>query len=131
MTAAVPEDHPEVLAAKRAGIIVMKRSEALGMWVASGRVIGIAGTHGKTTTTAMATEILAAAGMDPTGLVGGRVNDWDGNLRYGKGDVFVVEADEYDRSFLTLSPDVAIITNVEADHLDIYGDLDGVRSAFL
>lgn len=131
MTAAVPEDHPEVLAAKRAGIIVMKRSEALGMWVASGRVIGIAGTHGKTTTTAMATEILAAAGMDPTGLVGGRVNDWDGNLRYGTGDVFVVEADEYDRSFLTLSPDVAIITNVEADHLDIYGDLDGVRSAFL
>ncbi len=131
MTAAVPEDHPEVLAAKRAGIIVMKRSEALGMWVASGRVIGIAGTHGKTTTTAMATEILAAAGMDPTGLVGGRVNDWDGNLRYGTGDVFVVEADEYDRSFLTLSPDIAIITNVEADHLDIYGDLDGVRSAFL
>ena len=131
MTAAVPEDHPEVLAAKRAGIIVMKRSEALGMWVASGRVIGIAGTHGKTTTTAMATEILAAAGMDPTGLVGGRVNDWDGNLRYGTGDVFVVEADEYDRSFLTLSPDVAIITNLEADHLDIYGDLDGVRSAFL
>jgi len=130
VTAAVPEDHPEILAAKRAGIIVLKRAEALGTWVAQGRVVGIAGTHGKTTTTAMTTDILAAAGMDPTGLVGGRVTEWGGNLRYGAGDIFVVEADEYDRSFLTLSPDVAVITNLEADHLDIYGDLDGVRNGF-
>ena len=131
VTAAVSEDHPEVLAARRAGILVMKRSEALGMWVAPGRVVGIAGTHGKTTTTAMVTESLTEAGMDPTGLVGGRVNDWNGNLRYGAEDLFVVEADEYDRSFLTLFPDVAVITNMEADHLDVYGDLEGVRSAFL
>jgi UDP-N-acetylmuramate--alanine ligase len=131
VTAAVPQDHPEVMAAKRAGIIVMKRAEALGTWVAQGRVVGVAGTHGKTTTTAMATEVLAEAGMDPTGLVGGRVTEWGGNLRYGAGDVFVVEADEYDRSFLTLSPDVAVITNLEADHLDIYGDLEGVRQGFL
>lgn len=130
VTAAVPEDHPEILAAKRAGIIVMKRAEALGTWVAQGRVVGIAGTHGKTTTTAMTTEILAEAGMDPTGLVGGRVTEWGGNLRCGGGDIFVVEADEYDRSFLMLSPDVAVITNLEADHLDIYGDLDGVRNGF-
>lgn len=130
VTAAVPADHPEILAAKRAGMIVMKRAEALGTWVAQGRVVGIAGTHGKTTTTAMTTEILAEAGMDPTGLVGGRVTEWGGNLRYGASDIFVVEADEYDRSFLTLSPDVAVITNLEADHLDIYGDLDGVRRGF-
>ncbi len=131
VTAAVSMDHPEVLAARRAGVTVMKRSEALGTWVARGRVVGIAGTHGKTTTTAMTTGILAEAGLDPTGLVGGRVTEWGGNLRYGAGETFVVEADEYDRSFLTLSPDVAVITNLEADHLDIYGDLDGVRQGFL
>jgi len=131
VTAAVPADHPEILAARAAGIPVLKRAEALGAWVAHGTVVGIAGTHGKTTTTAMATEILAAAGRNPTGLVGGRVTGWNGNLRYGGQDLFVVEADEYDRSFLTLSPDVAVITNLEADHLDIYGDLDGVRRGFL
>jgi UDP-N-acetylmuramate--alanine ligase len=131
VTAAVPADHPEILAARATGMLVMKRAEALGAWVAQGRVIGVAGTHGKTTTTAMATAILVSAGMDPTGVVGGRVTEWGGNLRYGAGDLFVVEADEYDRSFLTLSPDVAIVTNLEADHLDIYGDLDGVRRGFL
>lgn len=130
-TAAVPEGHPELAAARAAGIPVLKRAEALGAWVAHGTVVGIAGTHGKTTTTAMTTEILAAADADPTGLVGGRVSAWDGNLRFGSDDLFVVEADEYDRSFLTLSPDVAVVTNMEADHLDIYGDLDGVRRGFL
>jgi UDP-N-acetylmuramate--alanine ligase len=131
VTAAVPSDHPEILAAREAGIPVLKRAEALGAWVARGTVVGIAGTHGKTTTTAMATEALAAAGKDPTGLVGGHVVGWSGNLRFGSPDLFVVEADEYDRSFLTLSPDVAVVTNLEADHLDIYGDLDGVRRSFL
>jgi UDP-N-acetylmuramate--alanine ligase len=131
VTAAVPKDHPEIAAARAAGIPVLKRAEALGAWVSIGTVVGIAGTHGKTTTTAMATDIFAAAGMDPTGLVGGRVNAWGGNLRYGSDDLFVVEADEYDRSFLRLSPDVAVVTNLEADHLDIYGDLDGVRRGFL
>ncbi|MDH3271811.1 MAG: Mur ligase family protein, partial [Gemmatimonadota bacterium] len=75
--------------------------------------------------------ILATSGRDPTGLVGGRVEPWGGNLRFGADDLYVVEADEYDRSFLTLSPDVAVVTNLEADHLDIYGDLDGVRRGFL
>jgi UDP-N-acetylmuramate--alanine ligase len=131
VTAAVPADHPEIRAAREAGIPVLKRAEALGAWVSRGRLIGIAGTHGKTTTTAMTTEVLAAAGMDPTGLVGGHVVGWSGNLRYGAQDLFVVEADEYDRSFLTLAPDVAVVTNLEADHLDIYGDLDGVRQSFL
>ena len=131
VTAAVPSDHAELVAARDAGIPVLKRSEALGAWVHAGTVVGIAGTHGKTTTTAMATEILAAAGKDPTGLVGGRVTAWAGNLRFGSQDLFVVEADEYDRSFLMLSPDVAVVTNLEADHLDVYGDLDGVRRGFL
>lgn len=131
VTAAIPANHPEIVAARDRGIPVLKRAEALGAWVAQGRVLGIAGTHGKTTTTAMATEMLAAAGMNPTALVGGHVQGWDGNLRFGSDELFVVEADEYDRSFLTLAPDVAVVTNLEADHLDIYGDLDGVRRSFL
>jgi UDP-N-acetylmuramate--alanine ligase len=130
VTSAVAAEHPEVVAARQAGIPVVKRARALGDWVASGTLAAIAGTHGKTTTTAMTTEILAGAGLDPTGLVGGRVLGWDSNLRFGSTDLFVVEADEYDRSFLTLTPDVSVITNMEADHLDIYGDLRGVRAAF-
>ena len=106
-----------------------KRAEALGQVVNQGRVVAIAGTHGKTSTTALAVELLAHAKMDPTGLVGGSVPGWGGNLRRG-GDLYVVEADEYDRSFLTLTPDVAVVTNLEADHLDIYGSYAGVRDAF-
>jgi UDP-N-acetylmuramate--alanine ligase len=130
VTAAVPLDHPEIQRARELGIPVMKRAKALGEWVNQGRVVAIAGTHGKTTTTAMATEVLAAAGMNPTGLVGGRVSEWASNLRWGDEDLFVVEADEYDRSFHHLRPEVAVLTNLEADHLDIYGDLEGVQDAF-
>jgi UDP-N-acetylmuramate--alanine ligase len=78
----------------------------------------------------MATRVLETAGLEPTGFVGGTVPDWEGNLRYGKGDLYVVEADEFDRSFHTLEPDVAVVTNVEADHLEVYGDLEGVREGF-
>ena len=130
VTAAVPSDHPEIRRARERGIPVLKRAEALGALVNRGRVLAVAGTHGKTSTTAMATGILVAAGMDPTGFVGGTVEGWDGNLRKGSSDLFVVEADEYDRSFLTLEPDVAVVTNLEADHLDVYGDLEGVREGF-
>ncbi|HSH74781.1 MAG TPA: UDP-N-acetylmuramate--L-alanine ligase, partial [Longimicrobiales bacterium] len=130
MTSAIPPDHPEIDAARQAGTPVLKRAEALGAWVQGGTVVAVAGTHGKTTTTAMVTEILAHAGRDPTGLVGGRVLGWHGNLRFGGGSLFVVEADEYDRSFLHLVPDVAVVTNVEADHLDVYGDFEGVREGF-
>ena len=129
ISAAVPADHPEILEAQARGIPVLKRAQALGLWVNRGRVLAVAGTHGKTSTTAMATEILTQAGLDPTGFVGGRVPGWDGNLRAG-GDLYVVEADEYDRSFLELEPMVAVVTNVEADHLDTYGGFDGVMSAF-
>ena len=130
ITSAVPMTHPEVERARERGIPVLKRAAALGSVVNRGRVVAIAGTHGKTTTTAMATGVLAAGGMDPTGLVGGTVAEWEGNLRLGASDLFVVEADEYDRSFHTLEPDVAVVTNVEADHLDVFGDLAGVEEGF-
>lgn len=129
-TAAIPPEHPEIERAHELGIPVLKRAEALGEWVNRGRVVAVAGTHGKTTTTAMATEILVAADRNPTGLVGGRVSSWESNLRWGGDDLFVVEADEYDRSFHHLRPHIAVLTSLEADHLDIYGDLNGVREAF-
>ncbi|MDQ3808691.1 MAG: UDP-N-acetylmuramate--L-alanine ligase [Chloroflexota bacterium] len=130
VTSAMPLHHPELARARALGITVIRRAEALGEAVAVGEVIGIAGTHGKTTTTVMTTEALAAAGLDPTGVAGGRVGTWQGNLRAGADRLFVVEADEYDRSFLALSPTVATVTNIEADHLDIYADLADIRRAF-
>jgi UDP-N-acetylmuramate--alanine ligase len=130
VSSAIPKDHPEIARAKSIGIPVIRRAEALAEATAGGTLIGIAGTHGKSTTTVMTTEALAAAGIDPTGVVGARVTAWNGNLSAGGYDTFVVEADEYDRSFLALAPDVAVVTNVEADHLDIYRDLDDVRAAF-
>lgn len=130
VTAAVPADHPELQAARQLGIPVLKRAQALGAIVNQGTVVGIAGTHGKTTTTALTTAALSAGGLDPTGLVGGRVPEWGGNLRLGGNRLFVVEADEYDRSFLTLRPTIAVVTTLEADHLDIYGSLAGVEEAF-
>lgn len=129
-TSAVPADHPELVAARARGIPVLKRAEALGSLVNRGRVIAIAGTHGKTTTTALTTSVLAEAGLDPTGFVGGHVQGWVGGLRVGTDDLFVVEADEYDRSFLTLRPSAAVVTAVDADHLDIYGSLEAIESAF-
>ena len=131
VSSAISPSNPEVRAAHERGIPVVKRAEALGQWVNPGTVVAVAGTHGKTTTTAFATEILAAAGRDPTGLVGGRVAGWKGNLRYGRGDLYVVEADEYDRSFHHIAPRTALVTNLEADHLDTYGDLAHLRRAFL
>jgi len=130
VTSAVPKDHPELIEARTLGIPVVRRAEALGAAIAGGRVVGVAGTHGKTTTTVMTTEALKAAGLDPTGVVGGRVAAWQGNLSGGSNDIFVVEADEYDRSFLALTPTVAVVTTVEADHLDIYRDLADIREAF-
>ena len=130
VTSAMPQDHPELLRARELGIPVVRRAEALAEAVSGGDVVGIAGTHGKTTTTVMTTEALHAAGLEPTGVAGGRVEAWEGNLLRGGDRVFVVEADEYDRSFLALRPAVAVVTNVEADHLDIYTDLADIRGAF-
>ncbi|HEX6134500.1 MAG TPA: UDP-N-acetylmuramate--L-alanine ligase [Longimicrobiales bacterium] len=131
ITSAIPSTHPEVAAARERGIPVLKRAQALASIVSRGTVLAVAGTHGKTTTTAATTAILEAARLEPTGLVGGRMAAWGGGLHAGRDEIFVVEADEYDRSFLTLTPSAAVITSVEADHLDIYGDLGAVERAFL
>jgi UDP-N-acetylmuramate--alanine ligase len=130
VTSAMPKDHPELARARELGLPVGRRAEALGEATAGGTLIGVAGTHGKSTTTVMATEALAAGGLDPTGYVGARVTSWGGNLRAGCAERFVVEADEYDRSFLALTPTMAVVTNVEADHLDIYTDLGDLERAF-
>ncbi|HET6702359.1 MAG TPA: UDP-N-acetylmuramate--L-alanine ligase [Gemmatimonadaceae bacterium] len=130
VTSAMPKDHPELERARALGRPVVRRAEALGEAVSGGELVAIAGTHGKTTTTVMTTLALAGAGVDPTGIVGGRVAAWGGNLRPGSPTLYVVEADEYDRSFLALAPTVAVVTNVEADHLDIYKDLEDIRATF-
>ncbi|MGQ0813333.1 MAG: UDP-N-acetylmuramate--L-alanine ligase [Gemmatimonadota bacterium] len=129
-TAAIPMENPELAAALDLDIPVIKRAHVLGSIVNRGTVIAVAGTHGKTTTTAMTTGILEDAGLEPTAFVGGRVAEWQGGLRLGGEEFYVVEADEYDRSFLALRPSVAIVTTLEADHLDIYGTLEGVQEAF-
>jgi len=130
VTSAMPKNHPELARAREIGVPVIRRAEALGEVTAGRELVGVAGTHGKTTTTVMTTAALAAAGRDPTALVGGRVAAWKGNLRAGADALYVVEADEYDRSFLALTPTIAVVTNVEADHLDIYADLADIRAAF-
>ena len=130
-TAAIPVDHPELVAARAAGIPVVPRKRALADLVNPHEVVALSGTHGKTTTTVMATEALAAAGMDPTGLAGGRVAQWGGNARIGGDKLFVVEADEYDRAFLELRPGIAVVNNVEADHLEVYGTLGAIEDAFV
>ena len=130
VSSAIPKDHPEVMRARTLGLEVVRRAEALAEATAGGVLIGIAGTHGKSTTTVMTTEALAAAGKEPTGVVGARVSAWGGNLSRGGHELFVVEADEYDRSFLALTPTVAVVTNVEADHLDIYADLADITMTF-
>jgi UDP-N-acetylmuramate--alanine ligase len=130
VTSAMPKNHPELQRARELGLPIIRRAEALGEAVSGGQLVAIAGTHGKSTTTVMTTEALHAAGLQPTGVVGGRVGSWGGNLRFGSERLFVVEADEYDRSFLALTPTIAVITNVEADHLDIYADLADIRRTF-
>lgn len=131
VTAAVARDHPELERARAEGVPVVRRADALGQVVGSGTLVAVAGTHGKTTTTVMVTEALAAAGRNPTGLAGGRVASWGGNARFGSDGLYVVEADEYDRAFLSLAPTVAVVNNVEADHLECYGSVAALEDAFV
>jgi len=133
VTAAVPPSHAELERARALDIPIVRRADALGELVADGggTVVAVAGTHGKTTTTVMVTEALTAAGRTPTGLAGGRVAAWHGNAKVGSHDLFVVEADEYDRSFLSLTPTVAVVNNVEADHLECYGTVAALEDAFV
>lgn len=130
-TAAVKADHPELARARALGIPVIPRKVALAELVAGRELVAVAGTHGKTTTTVMASEALTAAGLQPTGLAGGRVERWGGNALLAGDALFVVEADEYDQAFLTLYPTVAIVNNVEADHLECYGTVEALEDAFV
>jgi len=119
-TAAVHEDNAELIEARRDGIQVLRRSQALGMLLEGHKGIAVTGTHGKTTTTAMVASVLEAAGADPQVLIGGEVRRYGGNVRLGQGEYVVVEACEAYDSFLDLHPYAAVITNVEAEHLDYY-----------
>ena len=130
VSSAVPASNVEVQAARAAGIPVLKRSEFLGRMMAGRQGVAIAGTHGKTTTTAMVASILLKAGHDPTFVVGGVIAELETNARAGDGRIFVIEADEYDRTFLSLRPTVAVVTNVEHDHPDCYPTFADFRAAF-
>ena len=130
VSSAVPEDNVEIQRARASGIPVVRRPEFLGQLMEGTRGIAVAGTHGKTTTTAMIASILLSAGRDPTFVVGGVLAGLNTNARAGNEPLFVVEADEYDRTFLSLRPEVAVITNVEHDHPDCYPTFDDCRAAF-
>jgi UDP-N-acetylmuramate--alanine ligase len=130
VSSAITAGEAERRAALERGLPVVRRAELLGAIMARAGGIAVAGTHGKSTTTTMTGAVLEAADLDPTVIVGGRIRGRDGNVRIGAGPWLVAEADEFDRSFLALAPEIAVITNVEADHLDIYGTEDAVREAF-
>jgi UDP-N-acetylmuramate--alanine ligase len=129
-SAAVPGDNVELVAARQAGIPVMARGEALAMLVEGLRTVAVAGTHGKTTTSGMVATLSQAAGLDPTWLLGADLADRGPGGRLGLGDLAVVEADEAYGSFLWLAPDIALVTNVEEDHLDHYGTMEALVGAF-
>jgi len=129
-TSAVRGEHAEVDEARRRGLRVIRRAELLGHLVNEKRGVGVSGTHGKTTTSAMIALVLEEAGLDPTILIGGMVRNFSGNAKRGKGEYVVVEADEYDRTFHQLHPEVAVVTNIEADHLEYYGSFEAIVEAF-
>src|SRR5215217_281885 len=131
VTAAIPPSHPELEHARRLGLPIVPRKVALAELIESGQTVGISGTHGKTTTTVMTTEALTAGGLQPTGIAGGRVSTWGGNARIAGDELFVVEADEFDQAFLTLHPTIAVVNNVEPDHLECYGSMDALENAFV
>ncbi len=131
ISSAISNGNPEVIFAKENKIPVIRRSEMLGELMRMKFGIGVAGTHGKTTTTSMIGQILSEGGLDPTIVVGGRVIDWASNSKLGEGEYLVAEADEFDRSFLRLTPTLAVITTLEAEHLDYYKDLAEIEDAFL
>lgn len=130
-SSAVKDDNPEVVKALSMKIPVIRRAEMLAELMRMSFGIGIAGTHGKTTSTSMVGMVLSSAKLDPTVIVGGKVMNFGTNNRLGSGEYIVVEADEYDRSFLTLSPIISAITNIEADHLDCYANLKDIKEAFI
>lgn len=130
-SSAIPQSNPEMERARQLGIPCIRRAEMLGQLFNRRLGIGVAGTHGKTSTTSMLGEALLLAGSDPTIIVGGKIRNWQTGARLGRGEILVAEADEYDRSFLALFPRLAVLTSLEADHLDIYKDLDDLKGTFL
>ncbi len=131
-SSAVVLDNPEVLEAQRRKIPIVRRAEMLAEVMRLKYGIGIAGTHGKTTTTSMISLVLMEGGLDPTVIVGGKLSGLGGtNARLGKGEFIVVEADEFDRSFLSITPTIAVLTTLETDHLDCYRDLEDIKGAFI
>lgn len=130
VSSAIPPDNPEVVEARAHGIPVIKRAELLGRMMQGRKGVAVAGTHGKTTTTAMIAQMLLEAGLDPTFIVGGVIGGLETNARAGTGP-FVIEADEYDRTFLGLQPWAAVVTNVEHDHPDCYPTFEAMFEAFV
>ena len=128
---AVRPDNPEVVAAHNLKIPVIPRAEMLAELMRMKYGVAIAGTHGKTTTTSMVATILSHGGIDPTAVIGGRLDSLGTNAKLGQGKFLVAEADESDGSFLRLSPTIAVVTNIDADHLDFYRDLDEIKGAFI
>ena len=130
-SSAVSKENPELEAARRRKLPILHRADMLAHLMQSKEAISIAGTHGKTTTTAMTAALLLEGGLDPTVLVGAQVKQLGGNARVGQGPYLVVEADESDGTFLKLSPQHVVVTNIDTDHLDHYGDLEQIKKAFL
>jgi UDP-N-acetylmuramate--alanine ligase len=131
-SSAVSLDNPEIVEARRRKIPIIRRAEMLAEVMRLKYGIGIAGTHGKTTTTSMISLVLMEGGLDPTVIVGGKLSGLGGtNARLGKGEFIVVEADEFDRSFLSITPTIAVLTTLETDHLDCYRDLEDIKGAFI
>ena len=130
-SSAVPEDNPELIAARGKNVTIIKRAEMLGELIALKQTsIGVGGTHGKTSTSSMIGALLSHAQLDPTLVVGGLVKNIDTNSQLGSGDLIVVEADEYDKSFLQLKPTISVITNIEQEHMDCYDDLEDLHNSF-
>ena len=130
ISSAIPAHNVELLEARRRGVLVVKRAQALAWLMESGRGIAVCGTHGKTTTTSMITRVLVDTGYDPTFLVGGELNDLGSNARHGDGEFVVCEADESDGSLLLLDPEVAVLTNMELDHHSHYLHVEDVERVF-
>lgn len=132
LSSAIREDNPEVVAArKRGNVPVIRRAEMLAELMRLKYSVLVAGAHGKTTTTSMVATVLARGGLDPTVIIGGKLNAWGTNAKLGSGDFVVAEADESDGTFLLLSPTIAVVTNIDLEHVDFYRDLDHIRETFL
>src|SRR3954467_485141 len=131
VSSAVRPTNPEVMEAHRRGIPVIPRAEMLAELMRLRHAIAVAGAHGKTTTTSMIALALERAGLDPTAVIGGRLSAFGSNARLGRGELMVAEADESDRSFLKLFPTIAVITNVDHEHLESYGSFGELQQAFV